>query len=136
MGLATAPLQNNGGVLLPAGRTTDVPWFNINRIAITLAQAATLNPADVSVTGVSGGNYGPVSISGSGTTSILITFAKAISGPDLVTITIGNSQIENFSGRLNAMPGDVNDDGVVNTSDGVLIIQNETRRTPTTCSGT
>ncbi len=126
-GSQTAPLYTaGGGLLLPAGRTTDLPWFNINRIAIVLAQAATLTPADVSVTGITGGNYGPVSISGSGTSSILITFDKAIAGPDLVTITISSSQIITFTGQLDVLPGDVNDDGVVNTTDGVLILRHET----------
>ena len=75
-----------------------MPWFNINRIAITLSQAANLNPGDVSVTGITGGSYGPVTISGSGTSSLVITLAKAINGPDRVTVTISNSQIVTYTG--------------------------------------
>jgi hypothetical protein len=81
-----------------------------------LDQAATLSPGDVSVVGVVGGNYGAVTIRGSGT-SYTITLAKPISTADRVTITIGNAQIVTFSRRLDVLPGDVNDDGVVNAQD-------------------
>ena len=112
--------------LLPAGRTTDLPWFNIDQIGITLSQAADVNPGDVSVAGMTGGNYGPVTISGSGTSSIIITLAKAISGPDRMTITIGNGEIVTYTGRLDVLPGDVNDDDAVNSADGVLILRSFT----------
>ena len=118
--------QSDGLRLLPAGRTTDMPWFNINQIAITLSQAASLNPGDVSVTGITGGNYGPVTISGSGTSNVLITLSKPISTADRVTITIGNAEIITYTRRLDVLPGDVNDDGAVNTTDGVLILRNTT----------
>ncbi len=111
--------------LLPAGRTTDLPWYGINKLQITLSQAETLSPGDVSVTGITVANYGPVTISGSGT-NYTITFAKAITTADRVTVTIGNAGIATFTRRLDVLPGDVNDDGVVNTTDGVLILNNET----------
>jgi Bacterial Ig-like domain (group 3)/Dockerin type I domain len=128
LGSQTVALQtaSDGLRLLPAGRNTDIPWFNIKQVSITLSQSADLNPSDVSVTGIIGGNYGPVTISGSGTSDMIITFAKAISGPDRVTITIGNSEIITYTRRLDVLPGDVNDDGVVNTTDGVLILRNFT----------
>ncbi len=127
-GSEAAPLQfaSDGIRLLPVGRTTDLPWYDINRIALTLKQAEVLNPGDVSVTGLIGGNYGPVTISGSGTTSLVITFAKPIARADRVTITIGNAQIATFTGRLDVLPGDVNDDGYVNVTDGTLILANPT----------
>jgi hypothetical protein len=85
-----------------------------------------LSPGDISVAGITGGNYGPVTVSGSGTSNLNITFAKPVSGPDRVTLTIANAQIVPFTGRLDILPGDVNDDGVVNTTDGVLILNNTT----------
>ncbi len=97
---------------------------------MTLSQPATVSPGDVTVTGITGGSYGPVTISGSGTSTILITFAKAITTADRVTITIGNSEIINYTRRLDVLPGDVNDDGGVNTTDGVLILNNETPAHP------
>ena len=118
--------QSDGLRLLPSGRSTDLPWFNINQIAITLSQATTVSPGDVSVSGIAGGSYGPVTISGSGTTSIVITLAKPISNPDRVTLTISNSAIVTYTRRLDVLPGDVNDDGAVNTTDGVLILRNAT----------
>jgi hypothetical protein len=131
-GSQTAALQtaSDGLRLLPAGRNTDMPWFDINQVSITLSQSADLNPGDVSVTGITGGNYGPVTISGSGTSNMVLTFAKAISGPDRVTITIGNSKIVTYTRRLDVLPGDVNDDGAVNSTDGVLILRNFTPANP------
>ena len=130
-GSQTAHLQtaSDGVRLLPAGRTTDLPWDDINKIAITLDQAAALSAGDVSVSGISGGNYGPVTVTGSGT-SYVITLAKAVTATDRVTLTITNAQIATFTRRLDVLPGDVNDDGAVNTTDGVLILYNPTPAHP------
>ena len=111
----------SGGSLLPNGRTVDIPWFNINRISITLDRSiASLSPADVSVTGVVGGNYGPVSVTGSGSTWT-ITLLKTIASADKVTVTIGNSQMTTYQRKLNVLPGDFNDDGNVTSADVTLI---------------
>jgi hypothetical protein len=109
--------------LLPAGRTNDLPWYGINRLQITLSQPETLSPGDVSVTGIAVANYGPVTISGSGT-NYTITFAQAIDQPDRVTVAIGNAGITSYVRRLDVLPGDVNDDGVVNMED-VIAIRND-----------
>ncbi len=118
----TAALQTaSGGVrLLPAGRNTDLPWLGISQVQITLGQAATLAAGDISAIGSSGTNYGPVTVSGSGT-SYTITLAQPINAADRVTITISNATIANFTRRLDVLPGDVNDDGVVNLQDMVAI---------------
>ena len=73
-----------------------------------------------------GGDYGPMTISGPGTSSLVITLAKGITSPDRVTMTISNSQIITFTRRLDVLPGNFNDDGVVNTTDGVLLLRNFT----------
>ncbi len=44
------------GRLLPAGRTTDLPWYGINKLQITLSQPESLSPGDVSVTGITVAN--------------------------------------------------------------------------------
>jgi hypothetical protein len=106
--------------LLPAGRNTDLPWSGINKLQITLSQAESLSPSDVSVTGIAVANYGPVTISGSGT-NYTITFAHAINTADRVTVTIGNAVITTFTRRLDVLPGDANDDGVVNAQDLVAV---------------
>ena len=67
-----------------------------------------------------GVNYGPVTVSGSGT-SYTITLAQPINAADRVTITIGNPGVSMFTRRLDVLPGDVNDDGVVNVQDMVAI---------------
>jgi hypothetical protein len=107
--------------LLPAGRSNDMPWVNLNAITITLTGPATLTAADVTATGITVADYGPVTISGSGT-SYTITLHQAIAKADRVTITIGNADITTFTGRLDVLPGDVNDDGVVNITDGASIL--------------
>jgi Bacterial Ig domain len=106
--------------LLPAGRLNDLPWYGINKLPITLSQAASLSAGDVNVTGLAVANYGPVTISGSGT-NYTITFAQAITTADRVTVTIGNAGITTFTGRLDVLPGDANDDGVVNAQDLVAV---------------
>ena len=41
-----------------------------------------------------------------------------------MTITIGNALIAGFTRRLDVLPGDVNDDGVVNVQD-MLVVRNQ-----------
>ena len=119
-GIETATLFTaaDGIRLLPAGRKTDLPWLGIDRVSITLSQAATLTSADVTVTGITIASYGPVTISGSGT-NYTITLAQPIDKADRVTITIGSASIATFTRRLDVLPGDFNDDGVVNSQDMV-----------------
>jgi hypothetical protein len=118
----TIALQTAGDGLrlLPTGRNTDLPWYGINKLQITLSQSESLSSGDVSVTGISVASYGPVTISGSGT-NYTITFAQAITTADRVTVTIGNAGITTFTRRLDVLPGDVNDDGTVNAQDLVLV---------------
>jgi hypothetical protein len=118
-GTAALQVASDGLHLLPAGRTTDIPWMGINSLAINLNHAVTLLPSDVSVKGVNVADYGPVSLSGSGT-SYVITLAQPINAADRVTVTINNAALS-FTGELDVLPGDVNDDGVVNAQDLVLI---------------
>jgi hypothetical protein len=109
----------DGVRLLPAGRNTDIDWYGIKSFTIMLNSAARLSASDVNVTGITVKNYGPVTVRGSGAT-YTITLAKAISAADRVTVTIGNVQIPSFTRRLDVLPGDVNDDGLVNAQDVVL----------------
>ncbi len=106
--------------LLPAGRATDAPWLGINSLTIHLNQPETLLPTDISATGLNGTSYGPVTLSGSGTTYVL-TLAQPINAADRVTLTIGNANIATFTRRLDVLPGDFNDDGVVNMQDAILV---------------
>ncbi len=121
-GTQTAALQtaSDGLRLLPAGRNTDLPWLGIDQVQLTLTQPAILAAGDITAVGSSGTNYGPVTVTGSGT-SYTITLAQPINAADRVTITIGNDLIAPFIRRLDVLPGDVNDDGVVNVQDMVAI---------------
>ncbi|HEV3165862.1 MAG TPA: dockerin type I repeat-containing protein, partial [Isosphaeraceae bacterium] len=129
----TAALQTaaDGVRLLPAGRNTDLPWLGINKLNITLNQAETLTSADVSVHGLTVADYGPVTVSGSGT-NYTLTLAQAINAADRVTVTIGNATIATFTRRLDVLPGDVNDDGVVNITDATIIRNEYTGFAPVT----
>jgi hypothetical protein len=118
-GNAALPVASDGLHLLPAGRSIDIPWMGINALAINLNHAVTLLSSDVSVKGVNLADYGPVTLSGSGT-SYVITLAQPINAADRVTVTINNAALS-FTGELDVLPGDVNDDGVVNAQDLVLI---------------
>ena len=107
----------SGGLILPAGRKTDLPWLGIDQFTLTLNAAVPLSASDVSAYGVVGGNYGPATISPGPGNTYTIALAKAITKADRVTVTIGNASISSFSGELSVLPGDVNDDGVVNVRD-------------------
>ena len=122
-GTATLQTASDGLRLLPAGRNTDLPWLGIDRLEFTLSQPATLGATDVLVTSAAGMNYGPFTISGSGT-SYTLTLAQPLSAADRVTITIGNPLIASFTRRLDVLPGDFNDDGVVNIQD-LVGVRNE-----------
>jgi hypothetical protein len=117
-GQETAPLYTaaDGLTLLPVGRRNDLPWLGIDQIQITLSGPATLAAADVTIQSAKGVNFGPVTISGSGTTDV-ITLARPINKADRITITIAGPGITGFTRRLDVLPGDVNDDGVVNNKD-------------------
>jgi hypothetical protein len=115
-GLATA---DDGLRLLPAGRSTDLPWLGIRTITVTLSGPTTLAAFDVRVTGLAVARYGPVTIPVSGST-YTITLAQPINAVDRVTLTIGNASIATFTRRLDVLPGDVNDDGVVDIQDATL----------------
>ena len=121
-GSQSAALQTaaDGLRLLPQGRTTDLPWLGIQQLQIVLGQVQALTAADVTVSSAIGVNYGPVTVSGSGT-SYTITLAQPINAADRVTITIVNPGVSMFNRRLDVLPGDFNDDGVVNSQDMVGI---------------
>src|SRR5262249_50988361 len=114
-GSQTALLQTaaDGLRLLPAGRSTDLPWLGIDQVLVTLSQPETLTPSDVTLTSAVGVSYGPVSVSGSGT-SYTITLAQPIDQPDRVSITLSGPGINTFTRRIDVLPGDFNDDGIVN----------------------
>jgi hypothetical protein len=117
-GTQTAALVTaaDGLRLLPAGRKTDMPWLGIDQLPVTLAQAASLASGNVTVSSAIGVNYGPVTISGSGT-SYVITLAQPINQADRVTITIASATIATFTRQLDVLPGDFGDYGAVNAAD-------------------
>jgi hypothetical protein len=119
-GLSTAA---DGVRLLPPGRSTDAPWLGINRLQVYLDYGAPLASSDVWLVSAAGINYGPVTVDGTGTTYTL-TLAQPINAADRITISIGNDLIAPFTRRLDVLPGDFNDDGVVNSQD-LVGIRNE-----------
>jgi hypothetical protein len=85
-----------------------------------------LTAADVTIQSLRGINYGPVTISGS-PTSPIVTFARPIESADRVTITIAASDIATFTRRIDVLPGDFVDNGVVSSNDASAI-KNEWKR--------
>ena len=122
-GTQTANLVEAGnGRLLPAGRSTDIPWLGIKSITLTLDSAASLAVGDVTIKSAGGFTYSVASINGSGTTSVTINLGGAgLANADRVTVTVGNSSLASFSRRLDVLPGDVNDDGLVTSLDQLLV---------------
>jgi hypothetical protein len=109
--------------LLPAGRSMDLPWLGINKIDITLSQSASLTSDDIVVRSAAGINYGPVTVSGSGA-NYVITLAGPINAADRITFTIRSPTVASYTRRLDVLPGDVNDDGVVTLQDA-LVVRND-----------
>jgi CubicO group peptidase (beta-lactamase class C family) len=128
-GAVSAPLYTaaDGLLLLPAGRNTDLPWLGIDSLQITLDGPESLTASDVTVKGLKVKNDGPVAISGSGTT-YTITLARRIKVADRVTITIAAPNFMTYIRELDVLPGDFDDDGVVNERD-VKDVRNEFHRT-------
>ncbi len=121
-GSDSAPLVTaaDGLRLLPVGRKTDLPWGDIQMLAINLSKAEPLVASDVKVTGQSVANYGPVTVTPISATTYVITLAKPIAAADRVTVTIASSTIATYTRRLDVLPGDVNDDGIVNAADATV----------------
>jgi chitinase len=122
-GVAALQTAADGITLLPAGRKHDLPWFGIDSLQVTFDQPVVLTAADVTLTSEIGVKYGPVSIAGSGM-SYTIMFARPIDKPDRVEVSISLPQTDTFRGRLNVLPGDFYDTGVV-TSKDLTAIKNE-----------
>jgi hypothetical protein len=95
-----------------------LPGFatNSDESPITLSQAYTLTAADVYISSAIGVNYGPVTVSGSGT-NYTITLAQPINAADVITLIIDNPGVSVFYHQLDVLPGDFNDDGLVNRQD-------------------
>ncbi len=146
-GLATLQTASDGLRLLPAGRHTDLPWTGIKEIMITFDEPVNLLSTDVTISGLRGVQYGPVTIEGpySATSATFtelagapleslyeINFAQPIDVADRVTITItggggagpGNVGVVPYTRRLDVLPGDFYDTGMV-TSKDLTAIRNE-----------
>ena len=121
-GSASLVTAADGLRLLPIGRSTDLPWANIQSLTITLSQARPLSASDVKVTGLSVADYGPVTVTpvAGSTASYLITLARPIASADRLTLTVGNAGLATFTRRLDVLPGDVNDDGIVTQADATI----------------
>jgi hypothetical protein len=116
---ASLVLQPDGLHLLPSGRSVDIPWSGIRSFTLTFDYPITLTANEVSVTGINVANYGPVTITGSGET-YTITLAQPITAADRITLVISNPLLGSYTRELDVLPGDVNDDGVVNAQDIAL----------------
>jgi hypothetical protein len=129
-GTATLETAADGLRLLPTGRHLDLPWAGIDELQITLSQPEALTAADVTIVSQRGTQYGPVTVSAqvaccaSSTFVEDIVFAHPIDKADRVTITFAGPGIVSYTRRLDVLPGDFSDNGVVNNHD-VTAIRNE-----------
>ncbi len=129
-GTATLQTAADGLRLLPAGRHTDLPWAGINELQISLSQPEALAAADVTIMSQRGTQYGPITVSAEMTCCVQVTFvedivfAHPIEKGDRVTITIAGPGMVSYTRRLDVLPGDFNDNGVVNKQD-ITAIRNE-----------
>jgi Dockerin type I domain len=135
-GSAMLQTAADGLRLLPAGRNTDLPWLGINELQISLNQPEELSTADVTISSQKGASYGPFTVTGPfdtysglfGLSSEVfvydIKFAQPIEKADRVTITIAGPEIVTYTRRFDVLPGDFNDNGVVNNQD-ITAIHNE-----------
>lgn len=124
-GSQTAALFDaSGGRLLPAGRTTSIPWLGITTLRLSLDQPITsLAPGDITLSSLAGSGYTVASVSGSGTTWTVTLGSGGLTQADRVTVTVGGSNVATYTRRLDVLPGDVNDDGVVTSADRMLLQQ-------------
>jgi hypothetical protein len=116
---ASLVLQPDGLHLLPSGRSVDIPWSGLRSFTLTFDDPINLTAGEVNVTGINLANYGPVTITGSGET-YTITLAEPITAADRVTLVISNPLLGPYTRELDVLPGDINDDGVVNAQDIAL----------------
>jgi hypothetical protein len=115
--------QSDGVRVLPAGRNVDVPWLGLGVIRIGLDTLVGIPPSDIKVNGINVVDYGPVRIAQVSLSPIVyaLTLARPIDGPDRVTIRIDSPNVTAFTRRLDVLPGDVNDDGVVTIGDAIAV---------------
>jgi len=102
-----------------SGRTNDLPWANISRFVLTFSSPVAPATTDLTVTGRGGHIYVVNAVSVVGNT-VTWTLAAPIITADIVTITV-NPRLAISTTQLRILPGDVNDDGVVNSQDQVLV---------------
>jgi Dockerin type I domain len=127
VGVEPLQIPSNGINQLPAGRKNDLPWYGIDMLEVSFTQPVVLTAADETLEDARGIHYGPVTITGMGT-SYTVMFAQPIDKADRVTLSISIPQTDTFTGRLNVLPGDVNDYGVVNSKD-ITTIRDEWKGT-------
>lgn len=117
-----ALLDASGGRLLPAGRTTSIPWLGITTLRLSLDQPITsLAPGDITLSSLAGSGYPVATVSGSGTTWTVTLAGSGLSNADRVIVTIGRSGVATYTRRLDVLPGDANDDGQVTVLDRLLV---------------
>lgn len=102
-----------------SGRTNDLPWANISRFVLMFRAPVTPATTDLTVTGRGGPIYVFEAVSVVGNT-VTWTLTAPITTADIVTSTV-NPRLAVYTTQLRILPGDVNDDGVVNSQDQVLV---------------
>ncbi len=87
--------SSSGGLLLPSGRQTDLPWLGIDVLQITLSQAEALTASDITIRSARGIKYQAVGVSASGT-NYAIFLSRAMNAADRITITIAGAGLDDL----------------------------------------
>ncbi len=98
---------------------------------IKLNQSTPLTRFDVSITSAIGKQYGPITVTGSGTTYTIMLQERPSKQPDVVTLMISGTGITTFTGELPIVPGDFNDNGKVDNPDETGVLAEILGRKPT-----
>jgi hypothetical protein len=103
---------------LVAGRS-NLPWANISRIVITFDSAVAPTTADLTVAGLGGRTYPVTGVAVVGNT-VTWTLGTPIGEEDVISVAV-NPLLADYTAQLSVLPGDVNDDGIVNGRDLVIV---------------
>jgi hypothetical protein len=115
-----------GGINVPLGGTTPrLPWSNLNQVSMTFSEDVNVGPTSLLVNGVNAASYGVASVNYDyATYTATWTLANPLPN-DRATLSLANSAadlvgnvVEGTTGAtLLALPGDVNQSGVVDQAD-------------------
>jgi hypothetical protein len=119
----------------------DLPWMGINRIEVVFSKDVIVTSADLALLGLTVGNYGIAGFNYDAASHTALWTLTSALGVDHLTLQLdGANAIHDSAGNLllggptsqmfNVLPGDFNGDGIVDSSDMVLLRNNFSSTSP------